>query len=139
MCLVKGCKMPLEDTDEQQPGCPSVSNLLWLTPGDSLGLGCPGGGSVRTPGNSTPEPSPSLPLPSPVPDLLPSDQEALPAWVLGVCATVRSIPAPLPPPTQSLSSQGLLVLENASGSWHYLELISFGRGRVKGHAYLCVS
>lgn len=34
--------------DEQKPGSPSVSNLLWLTPGDSLGLGYSESSSVRT-------------------------------------------------------------------------------------------
>lgn len=38
----------MEGTGEQTPDSPSVSNLLWLTPGDSLGPGCPKGGSVRT-------------------------------------------------------------------------------------------
>lgn len=40
--------MQMEGTDEQEPGSPSVSNLLWLTPGDSLGLGYSESSSVRT-------------------------------------------------------------------------------------------
>lgn len=37
----------MEGTDEPTPDSPSVSSLLWLTPGDSLGLGCPKGGSCE--------------------------------------------------------------------------------------------
>lgn len=58
------------------------------------------------------------------------------------CVLSLSLWSSVPPlhsyPNPEPSSPGP-VLQSAPGPCHYLGLISFGRGRDKGHFYLCVS